>query len=113
MSSSPSRARSVAPSTRVRPPLPITSALTIRGDSPRRRTRMPLKRPLTSPESFACAVQRDSRIGPQRCLGDTSSYGSSTLLSHGSGPSPRLVFSTSSVRPPEVEKKNVVTGSPS
>ena len=49
MSSRPRRARSVAPSTRVRPPVPTMSALTIRGEAPRLSTWMPRKRPLTSP----------------------------------------------------------------
>ena len=44
-------------------------------------------------------------IGPQRCRGETLSYWSLTDLSHGTGALPSDVFSTSSVRPPEVEKK--------
>jgi hypothetical protein len=52
------------------------------------------------------------RIGPQRCFGETLSYSSSTDLSHGFGSVPSVVFSTSSVRPPEVEKKYVGTGVP-
>jgi hypothetical protein len=76
-------------------------------------TLMPLKRPLTSPLSFAPTCGSVSLVGLQRCFGDTSSYGSATDFSHGFGSVPRLVFSTSSVRPPEVEKKNVTTGSPS
>ena len=113
VSSSPRRARSVAPDTRVRPPVPTTSARTIRGERPRRTTLMPLKRPLTSPLSLPPACASVSLIGPQRCFGDTPSYGSATDFSHGFGAVPRLVFSTFSVRPPEVEKKYVTTGSPS
>ena len=52
------------------------------------------------------------RIGPQRWRGDTLSNSSTTDLSHGCGVSPSDVFSTSSVRPPEVEKKYVATGRP-
>ena len=87
-------------------------AETIRGERPRLVTRMPLKRPLTRPLSLAPAVARVILIGPQRCLGETSSYGSATDFSHGFGPAPTFVFSTFSVRPPEVEKKKVTTGSP-
>ena len=112
VSLSPSRARSVAPSTRVRPPVPMTSAATIRGDVPRPITSTPRRRPFTSPPSRACAALMLIRIGPQRWRGEASSYGSSTAFSHGSGRSPSDVFSTSSVMPPEVEKKYVVTGEP-
>ena len=87
-------------------------AATIRGERPRLTTLMPRNRPFTSPESFAPAVARPIRIGPQRCRGETLSYLSFTDLSHGSGSVPSDVFSTFSVRPPEVEKKYVVTGSP-
>ena len=52
------------------------------------------------------------RNGPQRCLGETLSNGSSTAFSHGLGCEPTNEFSTSSVSPPEVEKKYVVTGCP-
>ena len=52
-------------------------------------------------------------IGPQRWRGETSSYSSSTDRSHGSGVVPSALFSTSSVRPPDVEKKYVATGRPS
>src|SRR3954449_9399632 len=84
----------------------------MRGDLPRRFTRMPLKRPLTSPLSLAAALAVLIRIGPQRCLGDTPSYGSLTDCSHGFGSLPVNAFSTFSVRPPEVEKKYVTTGAP-
>ena len=66
---------------------------------------MPLKRPLDEAAQLAPAVARIVSFGPQRCLGETLSYGSSTDFSHGCGSSPSDVFSTSSVRPPEVEKK--------
>src|ERR671922_650752 len=68
--------------------------------------------PRTSPRSFlfTCAVV--SVIGFQRCLGDRSSYGSSTPFSHGFGADPTNEFSMLSVWPPDVEKKNVVTGWP-
>src|SRR3954447_8786658 len=84
----------------------------MRGDLPRRFTRMPLKRPLTSPLSLAAALAVLIRIGPQRCLGETPSYGSLTDFSHGFGSLPVNAFSTFSVRPPEVEKKYVTTGAP-
>ena len=73
VSNRPSRARSVAPLTRVLPREPITSAATIRGEAPRRTTLIPRKRPLTSPRSLLPAPVSDMRIGPQRCLGETSS----------------------------------------
>src|SRR5919201_4434528 len=113
VSSSPKRARSVAPLTFVLPPVPITFAVTIRGDTPRRMTRMPFKRPLTSPSSLLAALAMLMRIGRQRCLGETPSYGSLTDFSHGLGSLPVNEFSTFSVRPPDVEKKYVTTGAPS
>ena len=85
--------------------MPTTSAATIRGELPRVSTLTPRKRPLYSPRSFAPAEAMLSRIGPQRWRGETLSYLSSTERSHGSGSVPRPLFSTSSVRPPEVEKK--------
>ena len=48
----------------------------------------------------------------QRWRGETPSNSSSTDRSHGSGSLPSVVFSTDSVRPPEVEKKYVTTGRP-
>ena len=50
-------------------------------------------------------MARPILIGPQRCRGETLSYWSLTDFSHGTGAVPSDVFSTSSVRPPEVEKK--------
>jgi hypothetical protein len=38
-------------------------------------------------------------------LGETLSYSSTTERSHGFGSVPSVVFSTFSVRPPDVEKK--------
>ena len=66
---------------------------------------MRLKRPRTSPRSlrFTCVAVR--AIGFQRCLGERSSYGSSTPFSHGFGAEPTNEFSMLSVWPPEVEKK--------
>ncbi len=48
----------------------------------------------------------------QRWCGETVSYGSATLFSHGRGVEPTKLFSMFSVRPPLVEKKKVVTGAP-
>ena len=48
----------------------------------------------------------------QRWRGETPSNSSSTDFSHGFGSRPSVVFSTASVRPPEVEKKYVTTGWP-
>ena len=66
---------------------------------------MPLKCPLTSALSLAAALAVLIRIGPQRCLGETPSYGSLTDLQPRLGSLPVNAFSTFSVRPPEVEKK--------
>ena len=75
---------------------------------------MPLEAALDEPAQLARRPRRSViRIGPQRCCGETLSYSSSTDFSHGCGSSPSDVFSTSSVRPPEVEKKYVATGVPS
>ena len=104
VSNSPSRARSVAPSTGVRPREPTTSADTIRGDTPRLVTLMPLNEPWTSEPSFF-AAERIVSFVVQRWRGETLSNSSSTDFSHGLGSRPSDVFSTDSVRPPEVEKK--------
>ena len=104
VSKSPSRARSVAPSVTVRPREPTTSAVTIRGETPRLVTLMPLNLPFTSPPSFFDAL---AIVGfdVQRWRGETLSNSSSTDTSHGRGSRPSDVFSTDSVLPPLVEKK--------
>src|SRR3954466_11998351 len=112
VSNRPKRERSCGPVTDVVPFVPTTCARTIRGETPRWRTLMPLKRPLTSPRSFLAACVVVSVCGFQRWRGARSSYGSSTPFSHGFGAEPTNEFSMFSVLPPEVEKKKVVTGSP-
>ena len=104
--------RSWGPVTLVTPRVPTTCAWTIRGETARWRALIFLKWPFTSRPSFACACFKLRLNGPQRCLGEEVSYGSSTPLSHGSGCVPMNEFSMSSVSPPEVEKKYVVTGWP-
>ncbi len=89
----------------VLPRVPTIVAFTMRGDSPRRVTLIERKDPLTIDPSRRFTVEADQRYGPQRCFGETSSYGSSTLRSHGSAGEPMKEFSMSSVRPPDVEKK--------
>ncbi len=104
VSKSPSRARRVAPSVGVTPREPTTSAVMIRGEAPRLVTRMPLNEPWTSPPSLRAADFIVSFV-VQRWRGETLSNSSSTDFSHGFGSLPSVVFSTASVRPPEVEKK--------
>ncbi len=105
VSKSPRRWRSSLPVTAVRPSEPTTSASTIRGDLPRLVTLMPLKLPFTRPLSFLATEGHGQLDRAPAVLGETSSKGSSTLLSHGWGLAPRKAFSTFSVCPPEVEKK--------
>ena len=110
---SPRPGAHVAPLTRAcLPRCRRTSALTIRGEPPRRNHLDALEAArCTSPPASRPPALSVSLIGPQRCFGDTPSYGSATELQ------PRLrracracVSSTFSVRPPEVEKKYVTTG---
>ena len=105
VSNSPSRARSVAPSTGVVPREPTTSAVMIRGETPRLVTRMPLNEPLTSPPSFFAAAAIVSFV-VQRWRGETLSNSSSTDFSHGLRlAAQRRVLDRLGACPPEVEKK--------
>ena len=65
---------------------------------------MPLNEPFTSDPSLREADFIVSLV-VHRWRGETPSYSSSTDFSHGLGSLPSVVFSTSSVLPPEVEKK--------
>src|SRR3954454_1975564 len=72
VSNNPSLARSVAPSVVVVAREPTTSALMIRGEAPRRVTRMPLNEPFTSDPSLREADFMLSLVF-QRCRGETLS----------------------------------------
>ena len=89
---------------------PSTFAATIRGETPRRSTSIPSKRPRTSPCSFAAALAKLRASFHVWRL--PRSYGSATLRSHGWGCEPMNEFSTSSVRPPELAKNYVIAGLP-
>jgi hypothetical protein len=73
VSNRPSLARSVAPSTGVEPPVPSTSALMIRGDTPRLSTLIPRNEPFTSPRSRLPARARLIVAGTPRWRGETPS----------------------------------------
>ena len=65
-----------------------------------------------APNSFATRVA-GSTTGPQRWCGDHLSSGSGTETRYGIGVPPLKTSSTSAVRPPDDEKKNVVATFPS
>ena len=73
VSNRPNFAFSVGPLTTVSPRVPITFALTTRGEEPRRVTWTRLKRPFTSPPSLRSTSAEEKRYGPQRCFGEASS----------------------------------------
>ena len=96
----PSAPASVGPETVVVPRLPTISAVTIRGETPRRTTVIDSSVPRRRPPSFAAAARSESVTGPKRL----ASNGSATACSQGWAAAPMNAFWMSSVSPPELAK---------